>query len=117
VTDTGEPYVLLDYGKLESALNRPRNKWEYGEDDILTLAISLLTAIGQAHAFLQGNKRTAFISAEMFMNINGYSLRISDVPILGEALERLIERKISEEEFALAIQDFLQETGQDDDGL
>jgi death-on-curing protein len=112
VTDSREPYVLLDYGKLESALNRPRNRWEFGEDDILTLAILLIVAIGQAHAFLQGNKRTAFISAEMFLEINGYSLQIRDSPILGEALERVITHELSEEAFGLAVQDFLEETGQ-----
>jgi death on curing protein len=112
VTDSREPYALLDYGKLESALNRPRNRWEFGEDDILTLAILLIVAIGQAHAFLQGNKRTAFISAEMFLEINGYSLQIRDSPILGEALERVITHELSEEAFGLAVQDFLEETGQ-----
>jgi death-on-curing protein len=102
--------VLLDYGKLESALNRPKNHWEYGEDDMLTLAILLLIGIAQAHAFLQGNKRTGFISAEMFLNANGYSLQIADTPLLGEALERMIEGKITEEAFHLAVQNFIQET-------
>ena len=79
---------------------------------MLTLAIILLVGIARNHAFLQGNKRTAFISAEVFLNVNGYSLQIVDSPILGEALERLIEGKISEEDFHLAVQDFIQETDQ-----
>ena len=112
VAETGEPFVLLDAGRLESALTRPKNHWEYGEDDMLTLAIFLLVGIARNHPFLQGNKRTAFISAEMFLNVNGHSLQIVDSPILGEALERLIEGKISEEDFHLAVQDFIQETGQ-----
>jgi death-on-curing protein len=112
VAKTDEPFALLDAGRLEGALARPINHWEYGEDDMLTLAILLLVAIARSHAFLQGNKRTAFISAEMFLNINGYSLQIADQPILGEALDRLIIRKITEEDFQLAVQDFIQETGQ-----
>jgi death on curing protein len=116
VSRTGEPFHLRDGGSLESALNRPKNHWEYGEDDLLTLAIILIIGIARNHPFLQGNKRTAFISAEMFLNLNGYSLQIADSPILGEALDRLIERKISEEDFHLAVQDFIEETGQDELG-
>jgi death on curing protein len=116
VSRTGEPFHLRDGGALESALNRPKNHWEYGEDDLLTLAIILIIGIARNHPFLQGNKRTAFISAEMFLNLNGYSLQIADSPILGEALDRLIERKISEEDFHLAVQDFIEETGQDELG-
>jgi death on curing protein len=78
VAATGEPFALLDAGKLESALARPINHWEYGEDDVLTLGIILLIAIAQSHAFLQGNKRTGFYAAEMFLNLNGYSLIASD---------------------------------------
>jgi death-on-curing protein len=112
VAETGEPFVLLDAGLLESALSRPRNHWEYGEDDILTLAIILLMAIARNHAFLQGNKRTAFICAEMLLTINGYSLAIRDSPILGVALERMIVGEILEEDFHLAVQDFIRETDQ-----
>ena len=79
---------------------------------MLTLAIILLVGIARNHPFLQGNKRTAFIAAEMFLNINGYSLRIADSPQLGETLERLILREISEEDFHLAVQGFIEETGQ-----
>ena len=62
----------------------------------------LLVGITRNHAFLQGNKRTAFISAETFLDFNGYTLKIIDLPILGETLERMIEGKIPEEDFHLA---------------
>ena len=109
VAETGEPFELLDAGLLESALSRPRNYWEYGEDDILTLAIILLVGIARNHAFLQGNKRTAFIAAEMLLQINGYTLAIRDEPILGDALDRMIQGIISEEDFHLAVQDFVKD--------
>jgi death-on-curing protein len=79
---------------------------------MLTLAIVLLVGIARSHPFMQGNKRTAFIGAEIFLNINGYSLQIRDTPLLGEALVRLIKREISEDDFHLAVQDFIEETGQ-----
>ena len=68
-----EPFVLLDAGQASKARSlHSKNHWEYGEDDMLTLAIILLVGIARNHAFLQGNKRTAFISAEVFLNVNGY---------------------------------------------
>lgn len=74
---------------------------------MLTLAIILLVAIARNHAFLQGNKRTAFICAEMLLEINGYTLAIRDEPILGAALDRMIQGEISEEDFHRAVQDFI----------
>jgi death on curing protein len=112
VAKTGEPFFLRNAGLLESALARPRNYWEHGEEDMLTLAIILLVGIARNHPFEQGNKRTAFIAAEMLLNINGYSLQIADSPHLGEALERLILREISEGDFHFAVQGFIEETGQ-----
>lgn len=110
VAATGEPFGLRDAGLLESALSRPKNYWEYGEDDMLTLAILLLVAIARNHAFIQGNKRTAFICAEMFLEANGYSFALRDSEILGETLDRLIQSEISEEAFRQAVQDHISET-------
>jgi prophage maintenance system killer protein len=61
-------------------------------------------------------KRTGFYAAEMFLNANGYSLKIADSPILWESLDRLIMKEISEDDFHLAVQDFIEETGQGDPG-
>jgi death on curing protein len=60
VEETGERHLLRDIGLLEGALGRPQNAFAYGEEDIVVLAVRLLAAIAQAHAFEQGNKRTAF---------------------------------------------------------
>ena len=60
LAETGEPHFLRVVGLLESALARPRYAFAYGEEDIVILAVKLLAAIAQAHAFEQGNKRTAF---------------------------------------------------------
>ena len=61
VAETGEPHSVLDMGKLESAFGRPQNHFHYtGDNDILRLAMILVEGIAQAHAFEQGNKRTAW---------------------------------------------------------
>jgi death-on-curing protein len=78
VAETGETYFVRDQGLLESALAKPQNHWAYGEDDIVVLAVQLLDGIAKNHAFEQGNKRTAFIAAVMFLKANGYKLTAPD---------------------------------------
>jgi death on curing protein len=82
LAETGEPHFLRDVGLLESALARPRNAFAYGEEDIVILAVKLLAAIAQAHAFEQGNKRTAFAATRLFLSANGYDTR-STIPFGG----------------------------------
>jgi death-on-curing protein len=110
--------ILLQKSAMTGAwrLARPINHWERGQEDVLILAIILLIGIARNHPFLQGNKRTGFYAAEMFLNANGYSLKIADSPILWESLDRLIMKEISEDDFHLAVQDFIEETGQGDPG-
>ena len=71
-------------GLLESALARPRNAFAYGEEDIIVLAVALMAGIARAHAFEQGNKRTAFAAMRLFLCANGFDIgpvkRISSAP-------------------------------------
>jgi death-on-curing family protein len=68
VAETGEPFLVRDLGGLESAVERPRNCSRYeAQDDALTLAVTLLFGIAGNHPFLQGNKRTGFEAALIFL--------------------------------------------------
>jgi death-on-curing protein len=79
VAATGENFAVLRHELLESALHRPIHRFAYeDEGDIAALAVSLLTGIAANHPFEQGNKRTAFFAALLFMNINGYRLEAPD---------------------------------------
>lgn len=73
----GSPGVR-DIGLLESALARPMNLVAYGEPDVVELAASYGVGIAQNHPFLDGNKRTAFVSVELFHRLNGYQLVADD---------------------------------------
>jgi death-on-curing protein len=66
LADTGEHHFVRDFGLLESALARPRNAFAYGEEDIVVLAVALMAGVSRAHAFEQGNKRTAFAAMRLF---------------------------------------------------
>ena len=56
----------------ESALARPQQRWLYGElSTIPQLAAAYVQAMVSAHAFSDGNKRTGFLVAVVFLGLNG----------------------------------------------
>lgn len=69
---------VRDPSLLLSALARPRNLAAYGKPDLAGLAASYAAGIARNHAFLDGNKRTAWVVAEVFLLKNGYELTASD---------------------------------------
>ncbi len=76
VNATGEKHFVRDHGALEGALARPVNHHQYeGMTEIHELAAHLVLAIGKAHAFEQGNKRTAWAAGRLFLRNNGYQIQ------------------------------------------
>jgi death-on-curing protein len=65
---------LRDENLLESALSSPLNHLEYGDADLFTLAAAYAYALTSNHPFVDGNKRTAFAAAGIFLELNGYRL-------------------------------------------
>ena len=65
---------LRDEGVLESALARPEQKHRRGESDLCILAAAYLLDIGKNHPFVDGNKRTAWVVADLFLYFNGYNV-------------------------------------------
>ena len=79
VEDTGEPHGFIDRGAAESALASCRNRHLYEDEvDIIDLACILMMAFARSQGFSQGNKRTGFLAAQMFLDINGYVLDMPD---------------------------------------
>jgi death on curing protein len=56
---------------LESALARPENLFAYGEPTVHDLAASYAFGIVKNHPFVDGNKRTGFTVAILFLELNG----------------------------------------------
>lgn len=72
--DGGAP-GLRDRGLLESALERPKNRFFYeGVDDVCALAATYAVGVAKNHPFADGNKRSAFISMATFLLINSRPL-------------------------------------------
>ena len=66
---------VISLGGLEGALGRPINSVAYGDPpDAADLAGLYAVAIAKAHAFVDGNKRTAWTVANGFLWLNGYTL-------------------------------------------
>jgi len=72
---------LRDKGRFESALARPRQLFAYSDPtpDIPALASAYAFAIAKNHAFLDGNKRTAYVVCRTFLILNGWDMTASRV--------------------------------------
>ena len=90
---------LRDAGLLESALSRPRNLAAYDAPDMAALAAAYGYGIARNHAFVDGNKRTAFVAVELFLDLNGYVLTAGDAECV-MTMERLADGTLSEQDFA-----------------
>jgi death-on-curing protein len=79
LAEHGGPGGLRDEGLLSSALARPQNRVRYeSSSDAADLAASYAFGIARNHPFVDGNKRTAFVALEVFLDLNGYELNASD---------------------------------------
>ena len=70
----GGAHGLRDENALESALHRADNKAAYGEPDVFELAAAYAFGLARNHAFVDGNKRTAIVTAMLFLALNGYRM-------------------------------------------
>ncbi|MFZ5616622.1 MAG: type II toxin-antitoxin system death-on-curing family toxin [Pseudomonadota bacterium] len=90
---------VRDEGLLESALARPENLAAYGEPDIFDLAAAYAFGIVRNHPFVDGNKRAAFLTAAVFLELNRYSLAATE-PEATATMLAFASGEVSEEDFA-----------------
>ena len=83
----GGTHGIRDVGALESAMARPINKAAYGEDDLVVLAAAYLFGLAKNHAFLDGNKRIAIVTAGLFLERNGMKINASNADLYNFVLE------------------------------
>ncbi len=96
---------IRDEGLLNSALARPRNLEAYGDSpDLAALATAYAFGIARNHPFLDGNKRTAFVVMELFLNLNGWTLRAEDGDCIS-TMEALAAAGLSEKAFGTWLRD------------
>ena len=92
---------VRDAGLLDSALAKPLHLSHYGEPspDAAALAASYGYGISRNHPFIDGNKRTGFVAAELFLRLNGWTLAADDASCVLTMLAVAAD-DISEEAFA-----------------
>ena len=89
---------LRDEGLLQGALQRPINKWQYENSDTFGCAAAYAFGVAKAHAFVDGNKRTAFVTSVTFLRLNGWHFVTK--PAEGVTfMEDLASGAVSEESF------------------
>ena len=100
---------LRDDGMLRSALERPVNKWQYEQSDLdasdlATLAAAYAFGLAKNHAFVDGNKRAAFMTMVVFLRKNDVHFA-PDQALATAMTMALAAGKVSEESLARWIRD------------
>lgn len=97
---------LLDEGRLDAALDSPKNRFHYASvtPDVFQLAAAYAYALTRDHPFVDGNKRMALVVSGVFLELNGFRLQASE----GEAYsatDALANRELDDEQFANWLRD------------
>ncbi len=101
---------LRDEGLLESALARPINLTLYAGPDVADLAAAYGVGLAKNHAFVDGNKRAAFLAVGLFLALNGYRLNATQADATLIMLE-VASGSLPQTEFANWIRKYVQPGG------
>jgi death on curing protein len=95
---------LRDEGMLESALDRPKNKWAYERAELPELAAAYAYGIARNHPFVDGNKRTSLLALYTFLGVNGVDFDVPEAEAAAVILS-LAAGEVSEESLTRWIRD------------
>jgi death-on-curing protein len=99
LAEHGGAASVRDSNLLASALSRPQQLANYRHADAADLAASYGFGLARNHPFIDGNKRTAFVAVELFLDLNGCALTASDAECVFKMLD-LASGNIEEAAFA-----------------
>jgi death-on-curing protein len=105
IREHGGSLGVRDKGLLESALDRPRNRFNYESDaDLTALAAAYGFGIAKNHPFVDGNKRVAFQAIYVFLGINGAAITADEEEVVRLVLA-LASGELSESELRVWLRD------------
>jgi len=107
LAEHGGPDGVRDPGAVESALARPRNLAASGTPDAADLAAAYAFGLARNHGFVDGNKRTAWVVARLFLADNGYRLRFDPIDAV-KTVKALAAGSLDESRLATWFRDRLQ---------
>lgn len=93
-----------DAGTIESALARPKNLLAYGQPDLCDLAAAYTAGLCQNHGFVDGNKRTAFLTGFVFLYENGHTIVAGQAEVIAAMLS-LADHTLDEAGYAAWLRD------------
>ena len=79
IEEHGGKQGLRDMGLLQSALPRPANTDHYARADACEFAAAYALGLVRNHPFVDGNKRTAYVTSRLFLGMNGVTVHIPGV--------------------------------------
>lgn len=98
---------IRDENALEAALARPQQKWRYERDsDLATLAAAYAFGLAKAHPLNDGNKRAAFLTAVIFLGLNGKDIDATEAEVV-QAVTALAAGSLTEAALATWIRERL----------
>jgi death on curing protein len=95
---------IRDRGAIESALARPQNLFAYGTPDLCELAAAYTAGLCQNHGFVDGNKRTAFLTGYIFLAQNGLTIIAEQAEVIA-AMLALADHMLDEAGYAAWLRD------------
>ena len=95
---------MRDEGMLESALDRPRNRWAYEQAELPELAAAYAFGIARNHPFVDGNKRTSLLALYTFLGVNDIDFIVPEADAAAMILS-LAAGEVSEQSLASWIRD------------
>ncbi len=99
IAEHGGADGVLNDGAVESVLAKPRHLAAYGTPDVADLAAAYACGLARNHGFADGNKRTAWVVARLFLAGNGVKLRIAPLDAI-KAMEAVASGTMQESELA-----------------
>jgi death-on-curing protein len=85
--------------RIEAALPRAQNLAAYNSPDAAALAAAYASGLARNHGFADGNKRTAWVAARLFLADNGLTLRFDPSEAV-RTMEALASGSLTEPELA-----------------
>lgn len=111
IRDHGGPHGLRDENALESALARPRHRWEYEASvRVADLAASYAFGLIRNHPYVDGNKRVGLVIMVAFLDLNGIQLTATNAEALS-AILAVADGTMTETELAEWVMDSAMATG------
>jgi len=108
LAEHGGPDGIRDKGLVESALARPQNLAAYESPDAADLAAAYAHGLARNHGFVDGNKRTAWIAARVFLADQGMQLAFEKADAVS-TMEKVAAGTLTEPELASWFRDRLRQ--------